>query len=230
MAAARAGATPGVRPPAFAVSIGASADAYAGLGTGAFIDVYSDVAIEPASTMVTRTPKTAVSRASASEKPSNANFAVTYGPRPAAGASRPLTDESCTTCPAPCVRDTGNAARHTWIAPHRFVSSWSRKSAGGVSSKLDTLAYPALFTTPSSPPNSSTATCTASRADRGSRASRATVRTVSGYVEAKSATAPADRAVATTRWPASSAATASARPSPREVPVINSVLTSAVLK
>ncbi len=81
--------------------------------------------------------------------------------------------------------------------------------------------YPALLTSTSSRPNAFVATATASTAACSLVTSSATVRTWSPYRSIRSASCAGLRAVATSLWPAASTASASARPRPRELPVIN---------
>src|SRR5216683_6088813 len=86
------------------------------------------------------------------------------------------------------------------------------------------LAYPALLTKTSRRPNSRTAVWTAAVAAPGSVTSRVTARTRPPWFSARSFSEPVLRAVATRLSPASSTASASRRPKPRELPVIIQVL------
>src|SRR6476469_271033 len=97
------------------------------------------VRMPPGSSTVTLTPSGATSFASTSEKPPTANFADWYADSPGV-VTRPPTDETWTTWPAPCSRNTGSAALVTLTTPKKLASTCARKSSAGVSSTDPELA------------------------------------------------------------------------------------------
>src|SRR5580692_6627093 len=104
---------------------------------------------------------------------------------------------------------------------YRFVSICARNSDRGVSSTDERLPYPALLTTTSSEPNTSTAAITAFAAAASSVTSIAKSLTRSPYSSERSASDLMSRAVANTLLPAARPASTIARPRPRELPVTN---------
>src|SRR3954468_5343508 len=91
-------------------------------------------------------------------------------------------------------------------------------------------AYPALLTTTSRLPKAVTAVLTAASAAAASVTSSATAWIRSPLAATRSSSCSGRRAVATNWSPTPSTASASARPNPRDAPVISHVFAIAVLR
>ena len=125
-----------------------------------------------------------------------------------------------TTRPECWARITGSAARVTLTGPNRVVSICARNSSELSSSKKPALKLPALLTSTSIRPNWSTAAATADSASAGSVTSSLTAKR-STRSPIAALTFSGFRPVATTAWPAASAALAISTPKPRPAPVTN---------
>jgi hypothetical protein len=189
--------------------------------SGQIIDsgLASPVRKKPGLTTVVRIPNGSISSASAPIHPSSPNFDAAYTEE-YGKPTRPAPDEIATTWPDRCCRITGNTARVTFIGPSKFVANCCSTWCGDISSKNPLNEAPALLTTTSIRPNLSTASFTA--ADDSSTLVTSS-RTASRLSLASNAagTSSGRRAVATTRFPAASAARTNDAPMPRDAPVIN---------
>src|SRR5215207_2918669 len=187
----------------------------------------SSVRKKPGLTTVVWIPNGSISGASDSIQPSTPNFDAAYALVYSAPA-RPASDEIVTTCPERCVRMTGRTARVTFMGPMRLTVSWRSICSGVSSSKKPASKLAALLTSTSMPPKRSTAASTAAPASCWLVTSSLTTSRSSESPSA-SATASGLRPVATTLWPAASAALAKSTPMPRPAPVMNQVFLSVLM-
>src|SRR4051794_38360251 len=131
-------------------------------------------------------------------------------------------------CPERWARMTGRTARVTFIGPMRLVGSCRSICSGVSSSEKPAEKLAALLTSTSMPPKRSTAASIAARAS--SRRFTSSL-TTSKWGESPSAWATVSglRPVATTLWPAASAALAMSTPMPRPAPVMSQVFVLVVV-
>lgn len=168
-------------------------------------------------------PSGRTSAASASDRPSRANFVALYAPKPGIEPCPP-TLLSCTIAPERRARMWGSTARVRAAGPKRCTSKSERSSSSAVSSTEPTWVRPALLTRTSTRPWRSTTSATTRSIAAVSVTSRATGSTWSGWAATRSSRADTRRAAATTTSPAATAASVKARPKPLLAPVISQTL------
>src|SRR3954452_20566351 len=125
--------------------------------------------------------------------------------------------------PPPCLRMCGRTARVSAAGAKKCRSNSARSSSSVVSSTAPTWVRPALLTSTSMRPNSSSAFATAASRCVASVTSSGTAKTRSPGP--RSASESVLRAAATTESPRSRTASAMARPKPLEAPVMNQMRT-----
>src|SRR5215216_2474153 len=123
---------------------------------------------------------------------------------------------------------TGSTARVTFMGPNTLTVNWRSICSGVSSSKRPASKLAALLTSTSTAPKRSTAASTAASASCVLVTSSLTTSRLSESRRAL-ATASGSRPVATTLWPAASAALAKSTPMPRPAPVMIQVFFSVVM-